>query len=147
MGWRLLRHFVPDLRIVVVRRPVEEVVASMLAAVPTGVYDEARLRLNMTRNAAALAEVSALSGVLTIDHWGLDQPDVCAAVWEKCLPSRFDRAWWDDWRTLRVEVDVMSVLRYYHANRDAVEAFKAAAKRELFRLVRAGAITRGVVHA
>lgn len=145
LGWRLLEHHVPELRRVVIRRPVDEVVASMMKVDVGGVatYDEEVLRTAMQRGDRALAELSTRQDVLTVDFKDLDREDACAAIFEHCLPYKFSRAWWESLKDQNIQKDVRSVLLYYYTHRAAVESFKAACKMELWRLVKSGMITRG----
>lgn len=145
-GWRLLRHLVPELRSVVVRRPVDEVVEAMLAVDISGVsrYDPDLLARNMHRVARSLDRIAAQPDVLTVDYADLDREEVCAAIFEYCLPFPHDHAWWAILRRRNIQADVRQVLRYYAANRDAVERFKLVCKSEIRRLAYAGAITNRV---
>jgi hypothetical protein len=143
----LLHHLVPDLNSVVIRRPVDDVVEAMIAA-GTGSgfrYDRAALRRNMERVGSALGRISGYPGVLTVDYADLDREDVCAAIFEHCLPFEFEHAWWAVLRRRNIQADVSQVLRYYAANRDAVERFKVQCKSEMRRLAYAGQISNRVM--
>jgi hypothetical protein len=141
-AWQIIRHHVPNIRTVVVRRPVEEVVASMLAISLTGgfVYDEAKLRSNMNRVARALDKAAAEPGALVVDYAALSEQDACAAIFEHCLPYRLPQHWWDRLRDRNVQADVSAALRYYHLNRAAVNGFKRTMMTELRSLARAGLV-------
>jgi hypothetical protein len=140
LGWRLLLHRLPDLRIVTIRRPIEDCVRSMMAVDLRGaaVYDECLMRRTMAREARALDEIEQLPGVLRVEFADLGREDACAAVFEHCLPFPFDRAWWLELRDRNIQADVPGLLRYYQANRRAIDGFKAACRREMSRLARAG---------
>lgn len=142
-GWRVLKHYFPDLKTVVVRRPYEDVVAAMLRVDTEGVgtYDPAKLAHVMRRGARELDRIAAEPGVLSVDYADLEREDVCAAIFEHCLPYKFDREWWEKLRHVNIQVNVASVLRYYHENKGAVDGFKSACKSEMRRLAYAGLIT------
>ena len=142
-GWKLLRHHLPEIRSVVIRRPAEEVVQAMMRVDVAGVatYDEAKLRTGMAYGARVLDRIANEPGVLVVEHADLDREDACAAIFEHCLPYRFDLAWWESWRHQNIQTDVKRVLLYYAANRAAVEGFKRACKQELRRLAYAGLIS------
>lgn len=144
-GWQILEHYLPEMNRVVIRRPVGDVVSSMLAVDVSGVavYDVERLVKNMERSSRDLAKISARPGVLTMDYADLEREDACAAVFEHCLPYRFDREWWRWMHDQNIQADVKSVLQYYFDNRDAVEGFKHACKSELRRLAYAGLVRGG----
>lgn len=141
-GWQLLAHHVPELKTVVVRRPVADVVDAMMNVDVAGVavYDRALLETTMVRGARVLDRISAQPGVLTVDFADLSRADTCAAVFEHCLPIPFDRGWFEHLKEKNIQADVKSVILYYHANREAVEGFKKTAKAELRRLAYAGHI-------
>lgn len=142
-GWRILAHHFPGLRRAVIRRPVDEVVASCLAIDLQGVavYDEPRLRKTMEYGARCLAQVSAQPDVLTVDFADLEREEACAAIFEHCLRQPFNRTWWEHMRAQNIQMDVPAHIRYYHENFGAVRAFKRAMWRELRALVESGAIT------
>lgn len=149
-GWELLRHYVPDLRTVVIRRPVEDVVQSFLKLDLRGLftYPEVPLRAAMTRADRALDRVASQPGVLTIEYADLANEDACRGIWHHCLPYRFDADWWAHWDSVNVQMDVANHVKYYHANLAAIERFKGLCKAEMWRLVRAGLIARKeVAHA
>lgn len=135
-GWRLLAHHVPELRRVVVRRPVDDVVHSVMHMDTGGVatYDEATLLPLMTREARDLDRLAEQPGVLAIDYVDLEREDACAAVFEHCLPFRFDRGWWLSLRDRNIQADIAGKLRYYFAHREAIEGFKRTCKSELRRI-------------
>lgn len=143
-GWRLLHHHVPGIRATVIRRPVDAVMQSMLAVDLAGefVYDAPKLRKVMEYGDRMLAEISAQPKVLTVAWEGLGHEDVCAAIFEHCLPLKFDRAWLRFWWGRNVQIDIRGMLRDYHANRAAIDEFKSVCWRELRALRRAGAIVK-----
>lgn len=149
-GWDVLRYHVPHLRTVVVRRPVDEVVAAMMAVDVSGVatYDEGLLRSTIMRANRALDRIAAQPGVLAVDFADLDHEDACRAVFEHCLPFEFDRAWWLSLKDQNIQIDTRAHLLYYYQNRDAVERFKRLCMAEMTRLARAGLIGhRSMAHA
>lgn len=143
-GWELLRHYVPDLRTVVIRRPVEDVVQSFLKLDLRGLatYPEGPLRAAMTRADRALDRVASQPGVLSVDYAELASEETCRAIWHQCLPYRFDGDWWAHWDAINVQMDVPNHVKYYHANLAAIERFKGLCKTEMWRLARAGLIAR-----
>lgn len=143
-GWHLIDHYVPGIRSVVVRRPTDDVVRSMMAVDLRGVavYDEARLRRIMAYGNRMLDQISARQGVLTLSFDDLGTEAGCARLFEFCLPYKFDLAWWLKQRGENVQVSVADMIEYYHANRQAIDGFKRACKLDLIRLRRNGQITK-----
>jgi hypothetical protein len=138
-GWQLIRHHVPGIRSVVVRRPVEDVVASMMHLDLGGsfAYDDGVLRRMISRVARDLERISAEPGVLTIDYDGLDTEAGCAAVFHHCLGLDMPHGWWLSLREQNVQTNVLDLLRYYHANRAEVDGFKRTCRAEMRSVVRA----------
>jgi hypothetical protein len=137
-GWRLLHHHVPDLRAVVVRRPVDEVVPAIIrAAEGAATYDQDRLHRMMTYSARMLDQVAAQPGVLSVDFADLDREEICAEVFAHCLSQPMPHAHWSDLQDRNIQVSYGSVLRYYHAHRAEIDGFKRACRAELRNLARA----------
>jgi hypothetical protein len=139
-AWHLIEHYVPGIRVVVIRRPFEDVITSFarseVAHIAT--IDEAMLRRVIAYENRCLDKISARPGVLTADFKDLVRPEICAAIFEHCLPYRFDEEWWQSMESRNVQSDVVEMFAYYRDNRDGVEEFKRSAKRQLISLVRAG---------
>lgn len=144
-GWWLIHHYVPGIRAVVIRRPVEDAVRSMLAVDVSGVavYDEPRLWRVMEYGDRMLEQISRVPGVLRVGFDELATCDGCARVFEYCLPYKFDIAWWDDMKDRNIQVDMKEFLRNYYKIRDNVENFKTLCYSELRTLRRNGVELRG----
>jgi len=140
-AWRLIHHYRPDIRAVVVRRPVEEVVASLLAIDLSGVgaYDADKLRKGMVYLDRCLDQIERLPGVLSVRFADLANEETCARVFEHCLPHAHDHEWWAFMNRLNLQTDTRALLRYRFAHRAQIDRFKAELKAELRRLKRAGA--------
>ncbi len=143
--WRIFNHYNPNATSVVVKRPTEDVVRSMLAIDLKGYakYDEERLVKVMAYGNRMLDEVSKnVPNCLTLDFADLSTKDGCAALFEHCLPFKFDQAWWENMDAENVQVDVASYIRYYHQNKSDVDGFKKTLWRDLRKLRQAGEITK-----
>lgn len=141
-GRCLIRYVAPNIKEVVVFRPVDEVVESMMNVDVGGVatYDRAALKKSMEYNERVLRRVAADPKVLSVNYHDLDKPETCARIFEHCLPYKFDQAWWESLKDINVQVNVKDVLLYYYSNRPAIEAFKKYCKSELRALCRMGLI-------
>jgi hypothetical protein len=73
-----------------------------------------------------------------VDFADLHKPEVCAAIFERCLPYRFDEGWWLSMKDRNIQSNVTDIFRYYRDNREGVEQFKRNAKRALIALARGG---------
>ena len=139
-GHWLLRQAVPGIREAVVRRPVEAVIQSSLAAgEAVGItYDESHLRRLLTYGERMLTKISARPGVLTLDYADLETEAGCRAIFEFCLETSFNREWWLRWRDVNVQISLLDLVRYYAANLAEITTWKQTAKAELRHLVRTG---------
>ena len=144
-GWFLIKHYVPNIKMVVIRRPVDDVVTSMMAVDVSGVatYDKESLRKVLLYGDRMLERISVLPGVLTIDHNDLDNEDTCKTIFEFCLPYKFDSNWWQALRGENIQIDVKNMLRYYHNNRSAIDLFKSVCWRDMRRLRQSGKLVYG----
>lgn len=87
MGWRWLRKTFPEAQFVVVRRPIDQVAASLERcglAVPRTVLD---LR------SAWLDEIAARPGSVVLDQSDLDSPETCAALYWHCRRVECSPTW------------------------------------------------------
>lgn len=142
-GRPLIRHAIPGIREVVVLRPVDEVIESVMRLDLGGSirYDRDVLRRNMEYGDRQLRKAAKEPGVLAVDYADLQKEETCAAIFEHCLPYRFDANWWDEMKNRNIQADAREVIRYYHQHRGAVDQFKRYCKTELRRLYRLGAFS------
>ena len=143
-GRHLIRAIAPDIKEVVILRPVDEVVDSLLSIDLSGVatYDKDILRRNMEYGDRELRKIAKDSNVLVIDYADLDKKEVCKLLFEHCLPYKFDNEWWESLKDKNIQVDVKACFMYYHKHREAIENFKRSCKDELRKLVKIGEIKR-----
>ena len=134
-AWRLINHFVPDIKSVVVRRPLEEIIESFDRVAP---IDEEKLRHIISYEIRCMEKISQQPNVLTVNFHDLDRADVCAAIFEHCTPYRFDRGWWEFLRDKNIQTSVSDIFGYYQENRDKIEKFKRHCKRQMIALARSG---------
>lgn len=145
-GRYLIKHTIPDIREVVVLRPVQEVVESTMRMDVSGVatYDRKTLQRNMEYGDRVLRKIAKDPSVLVVRYEDLNLEETCAKIFEHCLPYAFDKNWWDKIKNENVQVDAKSFFRYYFANKDVIENFKKHCKSELRKLFRTGEIPREV---
>lgn len=113
--WRLFHKHNPDLRIVVVRRPVEDVVRSFMALDLRGICDinEDLLTKNMRHLDAKLRQIAArAANTVSVDFKDLDNVEVIRRVFEHCVPYRFDPLWWHRLLPINLQCNMRSIARY-----------------------------------
>lgn len=127
--WRLLRRLSPNLKIVVVRRPVDEVVASL---VRTGIVsDRTVVEAEMRKVDAKLDQIEKRApGVLSIKFSDLNKERVCKQVFEFCLPFSHDRAWWLRLAQHNLQTNLPAMKRYMISNWPQICKFAAACAQE-----------------
>jgi hypothetical protein len=147
-AWPLLRHYVPQARFAVIRRPAGDAAQAMIAAwAAAGIsYQEDEVRRLMSYGARCLDRIAALPGTLSVNYADLAGEAACRQLFEFCVPYRFDREWWRRWAVENVQVDLAEFFASYLRHRDDIEALKRSLKRELIRLCRIGEIDHGAFH-
>lgn len=123
--WRMLVRMAPGVRVVVVRRPVGEVVESLAAFG----FDAAVMEPLMRRLDAKLAQiVKRVPGVLEVSFAALNDEATCRAVFEHCLPYSFDAKHWRRLAGENVQCDMQALVRYAAAFHPQMEKLSAQAK-------------------
>jgi hypothetical protein len=140
--WRLLLHTRPDVRIAVIRRPVAEVSASLLA---TGVqFDRPALARQLAKLDRKLdhAERNA-PNVLSVSYADLCQERACARLFEHCLGLAHDHDWWARLAPMNLQVNLAALLRYQAAYAPRLRAAEAACARKIKHALFAGKVRHG----
>lgn len=112
--WRMIRHIRPDIKIVVVRRPVTDVVESLMRLDLHGV--------GAFRRDALIREVSKLDrylnrierepNVLSVKFDDLAKESVCKRVFEFCLPYAHLPDRWVEMNGQNLQANMSSMMRY-----------------------------------
>ena len=99
VGWKLVKTQWPFSKILVVKRPVAEIVQSCLAKGLT-------VDTNLLEERAVMLEMLARSiGVHSIDFADLNEVDCCKWVFEHLLEIEFDVKWWSELRNKNIQID------------------------------------------
>jgi len=108
--WRLARHIRPDLKIVVVRRPVDEVAGSLLR---TGVeFDRAALEAQLVHMDRKLDQIAY---DISVDFADLSEERTCQRIFEYCLGLPHDRERWTSFHRQNLQIDLATQLNYVRA--------------------------------
>ena len=125
--WRLLDQLAPGARIAVVRRPVNEVVDSVMRIMGNGM-DRATLTTAMAYLDRKLDQIEArLPGVLSVNFHDLGDERVCATLFEHCLLLRHNHEHWAALDQTNVQIDLPAMMRYAVAYRPALDKLAATA--------------------
>jgi hypothetical protein len=131
--WRTVQRLRPDIRTLVVRRPVQACVDSMMRVDMRGVgsFDRAGWTKAMIQCDHKLDQIERrVPGVLSVQFDDLADEAVCAKVFEHCLPYAHDHAWWSAMSAQNVQIDNPSLWRYALANRKPLETLARIAKHQ-----------------
>lgn len=126
--WRLLPALRPDAHVVVVRRPVDEVVDSLMR-LRLGCFEPASLTAAMRRLDRKLEQIERrVPGVLSVAYADLEQEAMCARVFEHCLGLSHDPAWWAAASSVNIQIDMAHCLRYFWAHAPQLTKLAKTAK-------------------
>jgi hypothetical protein len=138
-AWPLLLTAAPQLRVVVVRRPTEEILASLEKATAGKLeLDLQVLRRLVSYIVRALEKLSAQPQTLTVQFADLSEEEVCKKVFEHCLPYKFDAGWWEFMRAKVVDPDVIQLAQLYAARQKEIRGLGRECRHLLFKLGRQG---------
>lgn len=116
--WRLLAKMAPNARVVIVRRPVEEVVESIMRIEKFGAgsFNREILTKAMRFCDGKLTQAARrLKNVLVVNFAELEREDVCASIFEHCLPYKHDPAWWRFLAPMNIQCEFHAQMRYVSA--------------------------------
>jgi len=123
--WRLAQTLRSDLRIVVLRRPIPDVVASLARLG----FDPASMLPLMTRLDRKLDQIEArLPGVLSIAFAELATEETAARVFEHCLPYRHDPEWYALMAPRNLQISMPPLIRYMRAYQSQLTKLTKIAK-------------------
>jgi hypothetical protein len=122
--WRYLRDRFPDVRVLTLRRPIDEIIESLARALGNG-FDREYMRRHLVRCEQKLDQIEARNRSTSLTYSDLSTEAGCQRVFEECLPFEHDRAWWSAIEGLNLQVNLMGVLRYYEAHKPQLERLSA----------------------
>lgn len=117
------------MKLVLVRRPVGEVVESLMA-LPGVTFDRLKLEALMTYHDRKLDQIAARVPCLSVDYADLGKIETCRTVFEYCLPYDFDEAHWRWWAGENVQCDMRAIARYAQAYAPALGKLAKIAKHQ-----------------
>jgi hypothetical protein len=127
--WRLLAQMAPAARVVVLRRPVPEVVASLMKF---GLFDEPALTVAMTRMDAKLRQIAARwPGALSVSFADLDDEASVSRLVEHCTGNPLDHDWWETISPVNVQVNLPHMLRQFLAHKPQMEKLSVTARHRI----------------
>lgn len=120
IAWRTLRTLLPEVQIIVIKRPVEAILASFAT---NGIYSS-NLERELRERAIMLDHVSAQQNVITLTFDDLSDDLKCNTLFEACTGEPTDFAWWDEYKNKNIQIDLAARMQKLIANRDAIASLK-----------------------
>ena len=134
--WRMAQRLTPTAKTVVVRRPIAECVDSYMRLGLPG--DRAVIAGAFRKLDRKLDQIEArVPGAMSVKFSDLAHEDVCAKVFEHCLPYRHDPAWWAAISQANLQVDMRAMTRFIQASLPQLTKLAKTAKhREIAAMAR-----------
>jgi len=129
--WRLVMKYRSDLHVAVVRRPVPEVVDSVMALDMQGVFsfDRRALAEQIMRLDAKLDQIERrVTNALSIRFDELADERTCVRLFEHCLQMPYDGAWWASLASINIQCSMPAMVRYARAYAPQMARLAAQAK-------------------
>ena len=128
--WRLLDKFAPGARILVVRRPRDEVAESLMK-IPGTQFDRVGLDALLLKLDRSLDQIEArLPNVLSVSFDSLNEEDTCAAMFEHCLQQPHDLDHYARMAPVNIQINLPAMMRHYNAYAPAMEKLASVAKHQ-----------------
>ena len=122
--WRLLRQYRPDARVVTIRRPVGQVMDSLMRR---GSLDGIMRRLDRK-----LDQIEArIPGVLRVEFSDLATEAGCARVFEHCTGYAHEPVWWAAMARQNVQISMPALMKYYAAHKGQLDTLRQMAKQQI----------------
>lgn len=119
LGWHRLVERFPRSFFAAVHRPVREVHDSLKKAGVETSYAE------LTRRAKLLEDFSTYPGVMSCSFSELDNPKICASLFERCLGRAFDPTWHAKLAGENIQIDLAARVARLRDRAAALERLKS----------------------
>jgi hypothetical protein len=121
LGWRALREAIPELRLILVRRPLEGVVNSLGR---TGVQVDHGMTTELIRRDGMLDAAMLSPGVRTVQFHEINLASHCKWLFETCREEPWDRQWWESLRYTNIQANMQQRLLFLNQHRAELDNFK-----------------------
>ena len=146
-AWPLLLTAAPTMKVLIVRRSLEEILDSLLAASKDRVQlDLEGLRRMLSYIARALDRLALQPQALVVDFHELAREETCKAAFEHCLPYKHDHGWWNFMQAKNIQSDVIQLAALYQSREQQIKQLGRECRHMLFRLARSGHFQHLVGH-
>lgn len=129
--WRLVPHYAPGCRVVIIRRPADQVLESCMAQGVIGL-DREMLKRQLKFYDRKLDQAERrLSGAITFDFDELNDPEVCKTIFEYCLQMPFDFNWWSVLSQINIQIHFDSIMRYMWTHAQQLWRLRSIVRHEM----------------
>ena len=125
MAWRVLKHRMPEAKMVVIQRPVADVAFSLANF---KIYPGL---LELEQRKTYLEAISRLPNTKTFSFAQLARKDVCEHLYEFCNEETAPEGHWDFYSDFNIQVDMGKRLKKLQTNAESIAKLKASVMREV----------------
>jgi len=120
-AWRLIREARPDIKMVVVFRPLVDVISSLRNA---GFPVTPDVVAQLEDRERAMRELAAEPGVMSVEYDALGSWCQGQMIWEHLCDDRFDQLRWFEFANHNIQIDIPARLRRLQARAPAIAALR-----------------------
>lgn len=144
--WRLVRQIRPDANVVVVRRPIDEVITSLVATkIP---FDHSVMTRHLRRLDRKLDHIErGVPGVLSVRFADLADETTCQQIFEHCLPYHHDSERWRHLSGINLQINLSAMFRYERAHAPQLRRAEALCARQIKAFLLSAKVRHGPVDA
>ena len=128
MAWRVIKHKMPEAKLVVINRSTMDVAFSLGRC---GLFPGL---LELEQRKTYLEAISRLDGVKTYSFQQLARKDVCEQLYEFCNDEPAPTGWWEYYADFNIQVDMEKRMAKLEANAEAIAGLKASVMQEVARI-------------
>ena len=125
IAWRVLKHKMPEAKMVVIQRPTTDVAFSLGRV---GLFPGL---LELEQRKACLEAISRLERTKTFSFQQLERKDVCEYLFEFCNGEAAPKGHWEHFADFNIQVDMQKRMAKLKANAEAIAKLKASVMREV----------------
>ena len=125
MAWRVIKHRMPEAKLVVIQRPTADVAFSLGRC---GLFPGL---LELEQRKTYLEAISRLEGTKTFSFQQLERKDVCEHLYEFCNGEQAPEGRWEYFADFNIQVDMQKRMQKLKANAEAIAGLKASVMREV----------------
>ena len=124
LGWKVIKLRMPTARLVLVRRPLDEVAKSLRQACLEVGIDLPVPMAELELRDSMLDALARVPGVKSFDFIELEDEQACKWIFEHCLETQWDREHWQRLAQVNIQVDLRARFEYLASVAPRLEALR-----------------------